>query len=122
MNALSQHDWPGNVRQLENFIERSVILSAETELRAPLAELSSSSTLTAATSVLTRKEAERQHVLRVLSEAHWVIARRQGAAARLGMNRSTLNSLIKRLEIVRPSEPIIAGAPPAATSAPVKSQ
>jgi formate hydrogenlyase transcriptional activator len=102
MNAMSQYHWPGNVRELENFIERSVILSRKTELQPPLSELSSSSVGSSAKNFLTRKEAERQHVLRALEEARWVIGGPAGAAARLGMNRCTLNSLVKRLGIDRP--------------------
>jgi formate hydrogenlyase transcriptional activator len=101
MDAMLQHHWPGNVRELENFIERSVILSRETELQPPLSELSSSSVATSAKNLLTRKEAERQHVLRVLEEARWVVGGPAGAAVRLGMKRSTLNSLVKRLGIDR---------------------
>jgi formate hydrogenlyase transcriptional activator len=104
MNAMSQYHWPGNVRELENFIERSVILSRETELQPPLSELSPSSVASSAKTFLTRKEAERQHVLRALEEARWVIGGRAGAAARLGMKRSTLNSLLKRLAINRPND------------------
>ena len=102
MNAMLHHHWPGNVRELENFIERSVILSRGTELQPPLSELSSSPVASSTKDLLTRKEAERQHVLRALEEARWVIGGPAGAAARLGMKRSTLNSLVKRLDIDRP--------------------
>jgi formate hydrogenlyase transcriptional activator len=101
MNVMLQHDWPGNVRELENFIERSVILSRQTELQPPLSELQTSSTSISAKNFLTRKEAERQNVLRALEEARWVIGGSTGAAARLGMKRTTLNSLLKRLDIDR---------------------
>jgi formate hydrogenlyase transcriptional activator len=101
MNAMLQYDWPGNVRELENFIERSVILSPGTELQPPVSELTSSSVGNSANNFLTRKEAERQNVLRALKEARWVIGGPTGAAARLGMKRSTLNSLLKRLGIDR---------------------
>jgi DNA-binding NtrC family response regulator len=103
MNALSEHHWPGNVRELENFIERSVILSRNKELQPPLSELLSSASAVPAKNVQTREEAEREHILRALTEAGWVVGGPQGAAARLGMKRTTLNSLVKRLGIDRPS-------------------
>jgi formate hydrogenlyase transcriptional activator len=100
--------WPGNVRELENFIERSVILSCETGLQPPLAELahqvkSSSAVARSANNSVTRREAEREHILRTLKDTRWVIGGPKGAAARLGMKRTTLHSLVKRLGIDRPS-------------------
>jgi DNA-binding NtrC family response regulator len=103
MNALSEYHWPGNVRELENFIERSVILSHSTELQPPLSELLSSAGAIPAKNLQTREEAEREHILRALKEAGWVVGGPQGAAARLGMKRTTLNSLVKRLGIDRPN-------------------
>ncbi len=103
MNALSEYHWPGNVRELENFIERSVILSHSTELQPPLSELPSSAGAIPAKNLQTREEAEREHILRALKEAGWVVGGPQGAAARLGMKRTTLNSLVKRLGIDRPN-------------------
>jgi formate hydrogenlyase transcriptional activator len=102
MEALAEYGWPGNVRELENFIERSVILSRQTELQPPLPELLSSAVASSAKKFLTRKEAEREHILRALEKSRWVIGGPAGAAARLGMKRSTLNSLVKRLGIDRP--------------------
>ena len=110
MQALVAHSWPGNVRELEHFIERSVILSRGAELEPPLSELagpSSSPAVVDASAVsavgepLTRRDAEREHVLRTLKETAWVIGGRTGAAARLGMKRTTLQSLIKRLGLER---------------------
>ena len=109
MQAFTEYPWPGNVRELEHFIERSVILSRGGELEPPRAELapaSSSPTPVVGGSVAaaqTRKDAEREHVLRTLKEARWVIGGREGAAARLGMKRTTLQSLVKRLGIERRS-------------------
>jgi formate hydrogenlyase transcriptional activator len=91
------------VRELENFIERSVILSRNKELQPPLSELLSSAGAIPAKSLQTRRDAEREHILRALKEAGWVVGGPQGAAARLGMKRTTLNSLVKRLGIDRPS-------------------
>src|SRR5262245_17243235 len=104
MQAMTEYHWPGNVRELENFVERSVILSQKTELQPPLSELASSAgAIPPAESVQTRREAERDHILHALKAAGWVVGGPQGAAARLGMKRTTLNSLVKRLGIDRSS-------------------
>ena len=107
MNALSEYHWPGNVRELENFVERSVILSADSVLQPPLAELGRqkvSSLSTASEDVPTKlREVEREHILRTLKDTKWQIGGPSGAAARLGMKRTTLGSLVKRLGITRPS-------------------
>jgi DNA-binding NtrC family response regulator len=106
MNALSEYHWPGNVRELENFVERSVILSDGSVLRPPLVELTQQKNLATTFSEsnpTTLREAEREHILRALREARWVVGGPQGAAARLGMKRTTLGSLVKRLGITRPS-------------------
>jgi DNA-binding NtrC family response regulator len=107
MRALTEYQWPGNVRELENFIERSVILSRDSELQPPLAELAPQRNLTTlfqSTSLATRREAEREHILRALRDTNWKIGGSTGAAARLGMKRTTLGSLVKRLNINRPSQ------------------
>jgi formate hydrogenlyase transcriptional activator len=100
MAALTKWHWPGNVRELENFIERAVILTQGTSLRAPLAELEiaqepESSTLS------NLRITERDHILRVLREAKGAIGGPGGAAERLGLKRTTLNSKLKRLGIER---------------------
>jgi PAS domain S-box-containing protein len=100
MRALTRWEWPGNIRELENFIERAVLLSKGPALRVPLAELEvpeesnpeGDSTLEAT---------EREHILRVLRETKGKIAGPQGAAARLGLKRTTLNSKLKKLGIER---------------------
>ena len=102
MTALWEYDWPGNVRELENFIERSVILSRNSDLWVSLTELKPGSA--GANGSTTRDAAERQNILRVLQESKWVIGGPDGAAARLGMKRTTLHSLVKRLGITRPSQ------------------
>jgi DNA-binding NtrC family response regulator len=102
MKALSEYPWPGNVRELEHFVERSVILSDDSSLQPPLAELARQKNLsTTLNNPTTLKEAEREHILRALKEARWVVGGPEGAAARLGMKRTTLNSLVKRLGIDR---------------------
>ena len=98
MEVFTTYAWPGNVRELQNFIERAVILSPASVLRPPLGELKeafqeSNSRLS------TLEEAEREHVLRALRETNWVIAGRNGAAARLGMKRTTLAYRIRKLKI-----------------------
>lgn len=100
MNALINWHWPGNVRELENFIERSVILSDGPVLRVPLAELRLAPDVSPRGSVL--ESLEREYILRVLRETGGVIAGVNGAAARLGMKRTTLQSRIHKLGIIRP--------------------
>ena len=101
LRALSEWSWPGNIRELENFIERSVILSTGPVLEAPLSELNSAtSPEPGGGSAL--DESERHLILKVLREVDWVIGGPAGAAARLGMKRTSLQSRMKRLGIVRP--------------------
>jgi PAS domain S-box-containing protein len=100
MEILRQWSWPGNVRELENFMERTVILTHGPILRAPLSELSVSGE--AAVQVDPNLEnAEREHILRVLREAKGMIGGAHGAAERLGLKRTTLNSKMKKLGIKR---------------------
>jgi len=106
MKPMTEYHWPGNVRELENVIERAVILSRGSELEPPLAELALQKALPAAVSTdysSTLREAEREHILRTLRDTKWRIGGPAGAAARLGMKRTTLSSLVKRLGIDRPS-------------------
>ncbi len=100
MEALTRYHWPGNVRELENLIERAVILSRGPALHVPLPEGRLSAEATA--SPITLEAAEREHILHALSETNWVIAGSHGAAARLGMKRTTLQSRMAKLGISRP--------------------
>jgi len=100
MSALSSHPWPGNIRELQNFIERSVILSMGSELRAPLAELKCSLEVESL-GAITLEEAERDHIRKTLEYTKWVVAGPNGAAARLGMKRSTLYFRMQKLGISR---------------------
>lgn len=100
MSALSSYQWPGNIRELQNFIERSVILSAGPVLRPPLAELKRSSAV-GSLGAITLEEAERNHILKTLDHTKWVVAGPNGAAARLGMKRSTLYFRMQKLGISR---------------------
>jgi formate hydrogenlyase transcriptional activator len=100
MSALVNWSWPGNVRELENFIERSVILSDSTLLRAPLAELEIEM-LEGGSSDHTLDTAERLHILGILRETGGLLSGPTGAAHRLGLKRTTLQSKMLRLRIVR---------------------
>jgi PAS domain S-box-containing protein len=96
MQALESWRWPGNVRELENFIERSVILSRGPNLRAPLAEIRADALEAPASNTLA--EVEREHIIRVLRETNGVIS---AAATRLGLPRTTLNAMMRKLGISR---------------------
>ena len=124
MDALVNYSWPGNIRELENLIERAVLLSPGKELRVPLSELkqatlsvsdvatdipSDGSIFTpqapggsVAAPVATLEEAERQHILRALRQTEWRIAGPKGAASVLGMKRTTLQARMRKLHIRRP--------------------
>jgi formate hydrogenlyase transcriptional activator len=103
METLVRYSWPGNIRELQNLIEHSVILSPGSVLRAPLADLQSSYVVNQeGNRRKTLEEAEREHILSALKETKWVISGPRGAAGRLGMNRSTLQFRIKKLGIVPP--------------------
>jgi formate hydrogenlyase transcriptional activator len=103
MAALTSYHWPGNVRELQNLVERGVILSRGSSLEIPLAELKHSNKVSNHTNGSTTLEAvERDHILRVLGELNWVIGGPNGAAARLGVNRTTLNHRLRKLGISRP--------------------
>ncbi|MBI3356765.1 MAG: sigma 54-interacting transcriptional regulator [Nitrospirae bacterium] len=100
MIALSRYHWPGNIRELENLIERAVILSQRAELYVPLAELKA--VKSAETHLITSLEAaERDHIMRALEAAKWIIGGPAGAAAKLGMKRTTLQSKMHKLGISR---------------------
>jgi formate hydrogenlyase transcriptional activator len=100
MNALLSWDWPGNVRELENFIERSVILTTGPSLKAPLAELRAGEDESAKKDAKL-ETAERDHILRILRETGGVISGPRGAATRLGLKRTTLQSKMQKLGINR---------------------
>jgi formate hydrogenlyase transcriptional activator len=100
MRALTRWDWPGNIRELENFIERAVILTNGPLLRAPLSELVMPES-SAPPRDFTLETSEREHILRVLRETKGKIGGADGAAARLGLIRTTLNSKMKKLGITR---------------------
>jgi len=100
MEALMNWGWPGNVRELENFVERSVILTEGSVLRVPLAELRPDYEGGAQTEG-TLQTTEREHIIRVLRETRGVLAGSKGAATRLGLKRTTLQSKMQKLGITR---------------------
>ena len=103
MAALVNYHWPGNIRELQNLVERGVILSRGSTLEIPLGELKQATRNFNHTNGSTTLESvEREHILRVLSESKWVIGGPAGAAARLGVNRTTLNHRLRKLGITRP--------------------
>ena len=104
LDAMSRYAWPGNVRELQNFIERAVILSTDGELRAPLAELKPNADAPAVPASLeskTLRDLERAHILEALQKTNWVIGGPTGAAARLGMKRTSLLYRMEKLRISR---------------------
>jgi formate hydrogenlyase transcriptional activator len=114
MEALCQYHWPGNIRELQNVIERAVIISAGPELSVDVADLkfpkvgspaqnsaSPKSTIGALHDVL--EETERQQILKAVKQSNWIVAGPNGAAARLGMKRSTLQKRMHKLGIARGS-------------------
>jgi len=104
MEVFANYPWPGNVRELQNFIERAVILSPGTVLRPPLTELKQATVQAPVSKLNSLEEVEREHVLRAIRESNWVIGGPNGAAARLGMKRTTLAYRIRKLNIpCRPS-------------------
>ena len=110
MIAMMKYHWPGNIRELENFVERAVILTKGTNLNAPVWELESEEIPVAADDTgqsrpTTLEAAEREHILHALQTTGWTISGPNGAATRLGMKRTTLQSRMKKLGITRSSLP-----------------
>jgi formate hydrogenlyase transcriptional activator len=101
MNALTAWSWPGNVRELENLMERSVILSRGTALHVPVSEMRAESRTAVSHTDHSLENAEREHILHVLRQTKGTIAGPDGAAARLGLKRTTLQSKMQRLKITR---------------------
>jgi formate hydrogenlyase transcriptional activator len=101
MDALANADWPGNIRELENFIERCVILTQGEELNVPRAELKRAATRSFASGSATFEQAERQVIIDALKVASGKISGRGGAAERLGLKRTTLQNKMRKLDISR---------------------
>ena len=100
MSALISCQWPGIIRELENFIERSVILTSGNVLHPPLASLKSAAE-TESLGAITLEDAERDHIRKTLEQTRWVVSGPNGAAARLGIKRSTLYFRMQKLGISR---------------------
>jgi len=108
MERLTEYSWPGNIRELQHFIERAVILTTGSTLNAPLDDLKSAvDTQPAAT---TLKQAESSHILKILRETRWVVGGPKGAAARLGLKRTTLMGKMRRLGLSRPEPEVAIGS------------
>jgi formate hydrogenlyase transcriptional activator len=99
MAIIRTHNWPGNVRELQNFVERAVIMSPGPVLRPPIGELDRLSHHTEPSSSRTLARAQRDHILEVLRKTGWVVGGRDGAAARLGVPRTTLLYRMRKLGI-----------------------
>jgi formate hydrogenlyase transcriptional activator len=99
MEILRSHHWPGNIRELQNFVERSVIMTRGNVLSPRISELKLLMQETASAPTQTLSDAERAHILGILKETNWVVGGRDGAAARLGLPRTTLISRMQKLGI-----------------------
>jgi formate hydrogenlyase transcriptional activator len=100
MAALASYPWPGNIRELQNFIERSLILTSGNVLECPLASLSNAAEVESL-GPITMEDAERDHIRKTLEQTRWVVSGPNGAAARLGIKRSTLYFRMQKLGISR---------------------
>jgi formate hydrogenlyase transcriptional activator len=100
MSELTSYPWPGNIRELQNFIERSVILSSGNVLDSPLASLRNAAEVESV-GPITMEDAERDHIRKTLEQTRWVVSGPNGAAARLGIKRSTLYFRMQKLGISR---------------------
>jgi formate hydrogenlyase transcriptional activator len=106
MNSLVRYSWPGNIRELQNVIERAVILSSGSTLKVPPTDLKPRSASNGGSNgTMTLEEMERRHILSVLDQTHWVLSGPLGAAAKLGMKRPTLQFRMQKLGISRPQRP-----------------
>jgi formate hydrogenlyase transcriptional activator len=104
MDARSHYAWPGNIRELQNLMERAALLSTGPSLRVPLAEILTDSGLSAASGGNALEQAEREQIVRALRESNWVVGGARGAAARLGLKRTSLAYKMQKLGISRPPQ------------------
>jgi formate hydrogenlyase transcriptional activator len=107
MAAIENYDWPGNIRELQNFIERSVVLTRGAELCAPIAELTHHEPPDS--SLRTLADAQKAHIVATLRESNWVVGGRTGAADKLGLKRTTLVAKMRKLGISREGADQITG-------------
>jgi formate hydrogenlyase transcriptional activator len=110
MSALASYQWPGNIRELQNFIERSVILTSGNALRPPLASLENAPEAESL-GAITLEEAERDHIRKTLEQTRWVVGGPNGAAVRLGIKRSTLYFRMQKLGISRSNRELLRASP-----------
>src|SRR5258705_1057963 len=103
MEALVDHSWPGNIRELQNFIERSLILANGNTLRPPIGEFRQPTEIDSLQPI-TLHEVERHHICKALEQAHWVIGGPSGAALCLGLKRSTLYARMQKLGIFKANQ------------------
>jgi len=97
MDTLIHHPWPGNIRELQNFIERAVILTKGDVLEIPPLPTA----MTTIARPVTLGEAERDHILKALVESSWAVSGKTGAAARLGLSRTTLIGKMQKFGLSR---------------------
>jgi len=102
MDALSHYAWPGNIRELQNLMERAALLTSGPSLKVPLAEILVGSDLHVHGDGNVLKQAEREQIVRALRESNWIVGGAHGAAARLGLKRTSLAYKMQRLGISRP--------------------
>jgi transcriptional regulator with GAF, ATPase, and Fis domain len=113
MSALNSYQWPGNIRELQNLVERAVILSNDGVLPNPLPATVSQALAVSTAATTTLRESERALILQTLEEVRWVIGGPKGAAAKLGLKRTTLIHKMQKLGISRPLLPSQEGMSPA---------
>jgi formate hydrogenlyase transcriptional activator len=111
MQVIVEYDWPGNVRQLQNFVEHGVIVSQEGVFQPAVEQLQSRKQGSVVRLTKTLEEATRDHILETLRDANWVVGGRHGAAARLGLARTTLLSKMRRLGIEGQATELVRKAP-----------
>ena len=104
MDALSRYAWPGNIRELQNLMERAVLLSKGASLRVPLGEIFTDSDPGAISGGNALEQAEREQIVRALCESNWVVGGARGAAARLGLKRTALAYKMQKFGISRPPQ------------------
>jgi len=104
MEALCRHTWPGNIRELQNLMERAVLLSPGPSLRVPLTDISNVVDLSGASDGSALEQVERELILRALRESNWVVGGTRGAATRLRLNRTGLAYKMKKFGISRPAQ------------------
>jgi len=104
MDALSRYAWPGNIRELQNLMERAVLLTKGPSLRVPLGEIFTDSDPGAISGSNALEQAEREQIVRALRESNWVVGGARGAATRLGLKRTALAYKMQKFGIVRPPQ------------------